>query len=112
MKSSIYAGQVRHRRMSPRPHIFNYRLFMMYLDLAELPVLFRRRWFWSTRRAALARFRREDHLGDATMPLDDAVRELVESHTGIRPRGPIRLLTPVELLRLRFQSGQFLLLFQ
>ena len=61
---------------------------MMYLDLAELPGLFRGRWLWSATRPALARFRREDHLGDPAIPLDEAVRELVASETGQRPQGP------------------------
>ena len=74
--------------MAPVPHAFHYRLFMMYLDLAELPDLFRGRWFWSARRAALARFRREDHLGDPTVSLEQAVRDLVEERTGRRPGGP------------------------
>jgi len=30
----------------------------MYLDLTELDEVFRGRWLWSTRRAALARFSR------------------------------------------------------
>ena len=64
MNSAIYHGQVRHRRMTPVEHDFSYRMFMMYLDLAELPELFRGRWLWSAKRPALARFRREDHLGD------------------------------------------------
>ena len=37
MKSCIYEGQVRHTRTKPVGHTFNYRLFMMYLDLDELP---------------------------------------------------------------------------
>lgn len=91
--SGIYAGQVRHRRLQPVPHEFDYRMFMMYLDLDELPKLFRGRWLWSGRRAALARFRREDHMGPADIPLDKAVRDLVEQRTGQAPSGPIRLLT-------------------
>lgn len=66
---------------------------MMYLDLAELDTVFRGRWLWSTRRPAIARFRRSDHLGPADQPLDESVRDLVERETGFRPRGPIRLLT-------------------
>ena len=93
MKSGIYVGQVRHRRMAPVPHLFSYRMFMMYLDLAELPRLFERRWLWSARRPALARFRREDHFGDPATPLDAAVRNLVRRDTGRAPEGPIRLLT-------------------
>lgn len=91
--SGIYAGWVRHRRMAPREHAFRYRMFMMYLDLAELPGLFRRRWLWSAARPALAQFRREDHMGPPEVPLDRAVRDLVREQTGHTPRGPIRLLT-------------------
>jgi DUF1365 family protein len=79
--------------MAPVPHLFTYRMFMMYLDLAELPRLFERRWLWSARRPALARFRREDYFGDPGTPLDTAVRSLVEKETGFAPQGPIRLLT-------------------
>ena len=93
MKSAIFSGQVRHRRMQPTGHEFVYRLFMMYLDLSELDTVFKNRWLWSTKKPALARFRREDHLGDATVPLDQSVRDLVESKTGNRPQGPVRLLT-------------------
>ena len=93
MNSCIYEGRVKHTRRNPASHQFSYRLFMMYLDLDELPTLFENRWLWSASRAALARFRRSDHLGDKNQPLADTVRLLVEEETGTRPRGPIRLLT-------------------
>ncbi len=93
MNSAIFEGQVRHRRFEPVEHRFAYRLFMVYLDLDELDTVFEGRWFWSTRRAALLRFRREDHFGNPAVPLDEAVRALVEDRTGARPNGPIRLLT-------------------
>ena len=91
--SCLYVGQVRHRRFGDVPNEFRYTLFMAYLDLAELPGLFDRRWFWSARRPALARFRREDHAGPHDRPLDDVIRDMVEKKTGERPSGPIRLLT-------------------
>lgn len=93
MESCIYEGWVRHRRPPPVEHAFRFPLFMMYLDLDELPYVFRRRWLWSERRPALARFRRDDHLGDPALPLDVCVRDLVEERTGRRPHGPVRLLT-------------------
>ena len=40
MHSCIYEGTIRHRRFRPRPNRFQYRLFFMLLDLAELPTLF------------------------------------------------------------------------
>ena len=93
MDSCVYVGQVEHRRRAPVAHAFRYRLFMVYLDLAELDRVFSGRWLWSARRPALARSRRADHLGDPAVPLDTAVRDLVERQTGVRPRGGIRLLT-------------------
>jgi DUF1365 family protein len=77
----------------PVVHAFRYRLFMLYLDLDELPGVFAGRWLWSTERRALARFRREDHVGEPREPLGKSVRDLVERDTGRRPEGPIRLLT-------------------
>jgi uncharacterized protein len=93
MHSALYFGRLRHRRHEPRAHAFDYRLFMVWLDLAELDQVFAGRWLWSTRRPALARFRREDYYGDPTLPLDEAVRDLVRRETGERPSGPIRMLT-------------------
>ncbi|MGB5292321.1 MAG: DUF1365 domain-containing protein [Lysobacterales bacterium] len=107
MKSAIYSGQVRHRRVQPTGHEFVYRLFMMYLDLSELDTVFRGRWFWSTRKSALARFSRENHLGDAGLPLDQAVRDLVELETGRRPCGPVRLLTNLSYFGYCFNPVSF-----
>lgn len=93
MHSCLYEGWVGHRRLGAPSHRFRFPLCMVYLDLAELDEVFRGRWLWSVRRPALARFRREDHLGDPRVPLDRAVRDLVEQRGGPRPAGPIRLLT-------------------
>lgn len=93
LSSRLYVGRVRHRRHAPMPHAFGYRLFMLFLRLDELDDVFARRWLWSARRPNLAWLRRADHLGDPGQPLDEAVRDCVESRTGVRPRGPIALLT-------------------
>ncbi len=107
MQSCIYEGQVRHGRSSPVAHAFRYRLFMMFLDLDELPTLFARRWFWSSHRAAPARFRRSDHLGPETQPLAESVRDLVERETGRRPQGPVRLLTNLSYFGYCFNPVSF-----
>jgi DUF1365 family protein len=93
MHSRIYKGWVEHRRHAPRQNHFRYPLFMLYVDLAELPRLFDRTPCWSARRPALAWFKRSDYLQPHALPLDQAVRDLVEARTGARPLGPIRLLT-------------------
>jgi len=80
---------------------------MVYLDLAELDCVFQGRWLWSTHRPAVARFDRADHLGDPALPLDCAVRDLVEHHSGRRPRGPIRLLTHLRYFGYCFNPVSF-----
>jgi DUF1365 family protein len=93
MHSALYTGRLRHRRRLPRAHGFAYDVAYVWLDLGELDEVFRGRWFWSTRRPALAWFRRADYLGDPSVPLDAAVRDRVQTVTGRRPAGPIRMLT-------------------
>lgn len=107
MKSAIYTGLVRHRRYSPVPHSFTYRLFMMYLDLDELPMLFKDRWLWSGDRGNVAWFKRGDHVGDPATPLDQSIRQLVEARTGKRPTGPIRLLTHLRYFGYVFNPVSF-----
>ncbi|HZM35288.1 MAG TPA: DUF1365 domain-containing protein [Burkholderiales bacterium] len=107
MNSALYFGSLRHRRYAPRAHAFRYRTFMTYLDLAELDEVFRGRWLWSAHRPTLAWMRRADYLGDARMPLDEAVRERVARETGERPRGPIRLLTHLRMLGTCFNPVSF-----
>lgn len=93
MHSCVYSGFVRHRRFTPAVNEFRYSIFQLYLDLSELPEVLDPFLLWSARRPALAWFRRSDHLGDASRPLDECVREEVSRQTGHRPEGPIRLLT-------------------
>ena len=105
--SGIYRGDVVHRRFLPRSHSFRSKLFLMYLDLAELPELFRKRWLWSVNHWNLACWRRSDYLGPADVPLDQAVRDRVEEETGVRPRGPIRMLTHLRYLGYVFNPVSF-----
>lgn len=107
MHGALYFGQVRHRRLAPRVHAFEYRTFMAYLDLAELETVFGGRWLWSARRPALAWFRRADFLGDQRVPIDEAVRDRVERETGRRPSGPVRMLAHLRYFGLAFNPVTF-----
>jgi len=107
MDSCIYEGRVRHTRKSPAIHRFNYRLFMMYLDLDELSTLFSKHRLWSVTRPAVARFRRSDHLGPEKQPLKESVKDLVEAETGVRPGGPVRLLTNLSYFGYCFNPVSF-----
>jgi uncharacterized protein len=93
MHSALYEGWLRHRRLGPRAHAFRQRLYMTYLDLEEIEEAFRGRWLWGTQRCALVRFRRKDYFGEPGTALADAIRQRVAQDTGVRPTGPIRVLT-------------------
>ncbi len=107
MNSAIYRGTVRHRRFTPVEHAFRYEVFYAYLDLDELPEALDGLPGWSARRAALARFARQDHLGDPKIPLIDAVRDLVEERSGRRPDGAIHLLALPRTFGIAFNPVSF-----
>jgi DUF1365 family protein len=110
--SCVYEGWVRHRRLEPVEHEFRYPLYLVYLDLGELPELFDGSLGWSARRPALARFRRSDYLGAPDRPLGEEVLDLVERRTGRRPDGPVRLLTQVRQLGFSFNPVSFYYCFE
>jgi len=107
MHSAVYEGTIRHRRFRPVTNRFRYRLFLLYLDLAELPSLFERYRLWSVERFNIATFRRSDHAGDPAVPLADAIRNRVQETTGVRPEGPIRLLTHLRYFGYCFNPASF-----
>lgn len=61
MRSALYTGQVGHRRNTSIVKEFRYSLIMVYLDLAELELVFADRLFWSVEGPTWASFRRADH---------------------------------------------------
>lgn len=93
LNSAIYEGWVRHRRLMPRPHAFEYRMFLLSLDLDEIDQLFVGARWWSVGSRNLAQFKRADYFGDPTKDLKTAVLDAVELRTGARPDGAVRLLT-------------------
>lgn len=93
LASAIYTGWVTHQRLQPQRHSFQYQVFMMYLDLDELPDLFKANRFWSYNTRNVAWFKRADYYGDPTLPLKQAISQLVQQATGYATRGPVRLLT-------------------
>ncbi|MCA9629397.1 MAG: DUF1365 domain-containing protein [Myxococcales bacterium] len=105
--SAIYVGRVSHRRFAPTRHALSYRLFMVYLDLEELPEVLDALPGWSARGRALAEFRRSDHLGSASESLRESVESLLVER-GVRPPGgPIRLLTHLRYAGFVFNPVSF-----
>lgn len=117
MESALYHGTVRHRRFAPMEHTFQYPLFLAYLDLAEVREHWNRRWWFSNRGFAPVWLRRRDHDGKVVpgledQGLEDHVRGLVEGRLGVRPQGPIRLLTHLRYLGFCFNPVSFFYVFE
>ncbi|OLO04144.1 DUF1365 domain-containing protein [Salinicola socius] len=100
--SRLAVGRLRHRRFLPRWHAFDYRVWMLWLDLDELPALLARTPGFGTRRGAPARFRREDYLAPHELPLADAVRARLTTELGSAPTGPVRMLSQIRLFGVLF----------
>jgi DUF1365 family protein len=80
---------------------------MMYLDLAELDEVFRGRWLWSADHFNAACFNRAYHLGDPSVPLEQAVRDLGWERLGRRQEGPVRMLTQLRYFGCNYNPVSF-----
>lgn len=61
-RSCLYECRVMHQRFVPRSHRFEYGIFMLAVDLAELPAVAQRLRFFSHNRRNAYEFRDSDHL--------------------------------------------------
>lgn len=104
--SSIYEGTVRHRRNLPKIHQFDFRFFMLMLDLDELDSVFNGSWLWSCKRWALCRFKQEDHLKKyisaeekpGPVSLKERAIQALQDNGFEQEVGAIRILTQVSYL--------------
>lgn len=106
LASAIYTGRIAHARQQPRRHGFAYRIYMLYLDLDELPSLRFGRLF-AQERAALLSYYRSDYGTDSTQELKHEVLDAVQGALGRRPAGPVRVLTHVRSLGYVFNPVSF-----
>ena len=91
--SALYRGGVMHRRLRPRAHRLNYRVFWLLLDLAEIDGLDQRLRLFSRNRFNLLSFHDRDHGDGSGAPLRPQIEALL-ARAGIEiGDGPVRLLT-------------------
>lgn len=102
MHSAIYSGVLTHRRDLQPAHRFAYRMRLLWLDLDEITALFARARGWSLTGPALGWLRRRDYLRPDTPSLKQAVADEVTAQLGVRPQGPIRMLTTPRIFGIGF----------
>ena len=61
INSSIYNGQVIHKRFKPKVHYFKYNVFSLLIDLSELEILDKKVNFFSYNKVNLISFYDKDH---------------------------------------------------
>jgi DUF1365 family protein len=105
-ESAIYEGTLAHARRSPRAHAFAYRVYLLYLDLDELPSLLAGPGPLGEGRFGLLTFHRPDYLGGEG-DLAAAARARAAAALGFAPRGPVRLLTHARSLGHVFNPVSF-----
>jgi len=69
LASGLYRGVVTHTRLRPRRHALSYRIFMLLLDLDELPALDRALRLFSVARFNLTGFDPRRHGDGSDTPL-------------------------------------------
>lgn len=94
-------------RHEPVRHAFAYTLGLFYIDLDELEALPKALPFFSLERFNLLSFSRADYLGEAHVPLAEAVRARIRQELGEAPRGPVRMLTHPRYLGYCFNPVTF-----
>lgn len=107
MHSAIYQGIITHRRNNEVRHGFKYPLFMVYLDLDQLPEFFGRSPFWSLEKFNWASFYRQDYLNPSTPNLKQAVQQEIRAKTGRKFDGQIFMLTHIRYLGFCFNPATF-----
>lgn len=60
LRSSLYVGQVYHKRMRPKVHILKYSVFSLLIDLSEIETLVHKFWLFSHNRFNLLSFHDRD----------------------------------------------------
>ena len=96
--SALYRGGVMHRRLRPRAHQLNYRVFWLLLDLAEIDGLDRRLRLLSRNRFNLLSFHDRDHSDGSGTALRLQIEDFLRRAGVDIGDGPIRLLTMPRVL--------------
>ena len=90
--SALYVGEVRHARLRPRTHRLRYRVFMLLLDLDDLPRTAARLRVFSLGAFNLFSFRARDHGDGSATPLRAQVERRLDAEGLSIEGGRIRLL--------------------
>ncbi|HWJ73692.1 MAG TPA: DUF1365 family protein [Kaistia sp.] len=102
LASCLFSGTVGHRRLKPRRHTLNYRVFWLLLDLDELDLMDKRLKLFSRNRFNLLSFHDGDHGATDVVTLRQLIIGQLMAAGITQPIGAIRLLTMPRILGYAF----------
>ncbi|WP_320822156.1 DUF1365 domain-containing protein [Reinekea sp.] len=103
--SRLMIGWVRHRRLGAIPHALKYPMYMLYLDLDELPGIVASSRLMSQDRFNWLNFRRSDFFGDPQRALKTTVIEKIAQESSIEASSIWRICMLTNLRTLGFLSN-------
>ncbi len=107
LNSGIYAGRVHHRRLSPVAHAFNYRLYMLVIDLHEWQQgLLESAWLGKGWYKPI-RIKPEDYLSGEHGNLEQRIRAKVIALGGTWPGGKVLMTIQGRCFGLYFSPVNF-----
>ena len=112
LTSSIYKGQVRHRRFSPKQHQFKYSLYMLCLDVKEVMAnklpgpIFGKHWYNPIR------FVQQDYLKGEQTDLLTRIKNKITSLGGEYTGDRVSMLVQARCFGLYFSPANFYFCYQ
>jgi uncharacterized protein len=113
MNSCLYRATVMHNRLAPKPHRFNYGVFMFYIDLDEIALLQQKFGMFSHNKFNFFSFRDSEHLQlpadtpDTTKTTKEHITDYLQENGIAFLKGRIMLLTNLNVLGYNFNPVSF-----
>ena len=120
---AIYAGSIKHHRLTPKYHELNYRVFYFYFNVEKLDQLLNKTWMIGNSRLLPFSFNSRDYFGnnfsnnfsnnenpDKRRTSNDIavnIKSFIKSKTGQNFRGNIMLLTQLRVFGYCFNPVSF-----
>lgn len=106
-KSSIYLGNINHRRLSPKKHSFNYTLYMLALDASEVEKQQSPSWLFGFSKFHPLRFFEKDYIKSEPGSLNQRIRNKVTELGGDTDISRVLMLVQVRCFGIYFSPANF-----
>lgn len=105
--SSIYMGRIFHRRYSPKKHSFDYSLYMLALDLEDIESATHGQGIFGFSFFHPLRFKEKDYVKGDLIPLNQRIKQKVQSLNGHDDITKIIMLVQVRCFGIYFSPANF-----